>query len=189
MKNILYIHGLKRGESSMESRTATILREALNSEEYSVYAPTFPADGVRALELAQEIIIEKNIDVVVGSSLGGFTALGLRGIPKIVINPCLRPDIELPKRGNAGITDSYSKLIGSLWDDISLEDRKETFGIFSDNDELFTYKDELVKHYFQIIDIKDGHRISEENVREVVAAFVEVIFDLKEIKKIRNGLA
>lgn len=189
MKEILYIHGLKRGGSSTESRTATILRNALDSQKYCVYAPTFPADGVRALELAREIISEEKIDVVVGSSLGGFTALGLRGIPKIVINPCLRPDIELPKRGNAGVAHSYSKLIDSLWDDISLEDRKETFGIFSDNDELFSYKDEYVKHYSIVTDIKDGHRISEENVREVVAAFVEVIFDLKEIKKIRNGLA
>lgn len=188
--NILYIHGLKRGDSSKESRTATILREALDSKRYCVYAPTFPTNATEALKLAQKIIVEYHIDIVIGSSLGGFTALALReileyypqwteeepsirNITRIVINPCIRPDLELPKRGNSAIADSYSELVDSLWDNITPEEQEQTVGIFSDNDELFSYRKEFLEHYSTVVDIKDGHRISEYNIRKVVVQLVK----------------
>ncbi len=190
--NILYIHGLKRDSSGKESRSAATLRASLDPKRYSVYAPTFPTDAKAALELAKEIIVENHINIIVGSSLGGFISLCLRkiplyypawteydpsfrDIPKIVINPCLRPDIELPKLGNIDFVDSYSQLLPSLWDSITPSEKELTIGIFSNNDKLFSYKDEFLKHYTQSIDIKDGHRISEENIREIIAPLVKEI--------------
>ncbi len=172
MKKILYIHGLKRGDSNIESRTATTLRSALDSKKYSVIAPIFPTNGREALTLAKRIICEEHIDIVVGSSLGGFTALLLRDIPKIVTNPCIRPDLELPKRGNSAIAQSYSELVDSLWDNITPEEQEQTIGVFSDKDELFSYRDEFLQHYSKVLDIEDGHRMSEQNIHQVLVSII-----------------
>ncbi len=172
MKKILYIHGLKRGDCNIESRTAITLRSALDSQKYSVIAPIFPTNGKDAFALAKKIISDEQVDIVVGSSLGGFATLLLRDIPKIIINPCLRPDVELPKRGNTEIANSYSELVDSIWDNITPEEQDQTIGVFSENDELFSYRDEFLQHYNQVVDITDGHRISEENVRKVIVQMV-----------------
>lgn len=173
MKKILYIHGLKRGTGNTESQTATSLRRVLDKDRYSVIAPRFSTNGEEALNLARKIIREEQIEIVIGSSLGGFITLCLRGIPKIVINPCVRPDLELPKRGNSAITQSYSELVGSLWDNITPEEQEQTIGVFSDKDELFSYRDEFLQHYPKVLDIEDGHRISEHNIHQVVVSIIK----------------
>ncbi|MFR9543375.1 MAG: YqiA/YcfP family alpha/beta fold hydrolase [Rikenellaceae bacterium] len=173
MKNILYIHGLKRGVGDVESQTATTLRKALDSCRYSVISPTFPTNGEEALALAKRIIREELVDIVVGSSLGGFIALCLRGVPKIVINPCARADVELAKLGRSDIASSYTNLIDNLWAGINQEEQERTIGVFSDNDELFSYREEFSHHYHKVVDIEDGHRISEDNVYQVVAPIIE----------------
>ncbi len=180
--NILYIHGLKRENSSEESRTATILREALDTKQYCVIAPTFSPNGVAAVKKMRKLISKHQIEIIIGSSLGGFITLCCKeierifinqSITRIVINPCIRPDIEMPKRNNKGIANSYSTLLNLIWEDITPEKQERTIGIFSNNDELFSYREEFLQHYQNVVDIEDGHRISEENVRDVVAKLVE----------------
>ncbi|MFR9543084.1 MAG: YqiA/YcfP family alpha/beta fold hydrolase [Rikenellaceae bacterium] len=173
MKKILYIHGLKRGDSNAESRTATTLRNALDSHTYSVVAPTFSSNGKEALTLVRRIICDEQIDIVVGSSLGGFVALCLRGVPKIVINPCVRADVELAKLGRSDIASSYTNLIDNLWAGINQEEQERTIGVFSDNDELFSYREEFLRHYPQVVDIEDGHRISQQNIYSAVKPMIE----------------
>ena len=45
-------------------------------------------DFAKAREEILDYIREHGRDLVVGSSLGGFIALPLNGIPRIVVNPC-----------------------------------------------------------------------------------------------------
>ncbi len=175
MKKILYIHGLKRAAGNAESRTATTLRVALDSCRYSVIAPIFPSNGDEALALAKRIINEEQINIIVGSSLGGFIALCLRGVPKIVINPCVRADVELAKLGRDDIASSYTNLADALWKNINQEEQERTIGVFSDKDELFSYRDEFLQHYPQVVDIADSHRISEDNIHQILVSIIEKI--------------
>jgi len=87
MINVLYIHGLG---SSSESSTGKLL-ESLNNESFTFYHPTFSLSPLKAMEEINSFIKENNIDIVVGSSLGGFYALQSDCNFGVVINPALTP--------------------------------------------------------------------------------------------------
>jgi len=171
MINILYIHGYG---GTGNSRTAKALQSSL-PENYTVFEPCFPLDINEALELAQETIRTKKIDRVVASSLGAFTAMQLRGIPKILINPCLYPSKELPKRIELPETvlSNFKTVEKHTFENIDDTEKAHTFGVFSTHDELFSYKDEFSEHYPNIQTIEDTHRISVENVEKVIAPMIE----------------
>ncbi|MDL2224446.1 hypothetical protein LJB92_03945 [Bacteroidales bacterium OttesenSCG-928-M06] len=226
-RKILYIHGYG---GSGNSRTAQALRDYLPLN-YDVIEPCFPLEPAEAIDLANETILMEEIDIVVASSLGAFTALQLGFITKIVINPCLYPSKELSKRTNIsdnilrkfieieGQRDMDQELvdIGDLetlsrrmyerqfetekekkefeetfkhfeyytdedWDkifgddidwDFGLPESAITFGVFSTNDELFSYKDVFLKYYsYNVQMIEDTHRISVENVKNVIVPII-----------------
>ncbi|QEJ96408.1 YqiA/YcfP family alpha/beta fold hydrolase [Treponema phagedenis] len=51
----------------------------------------------KTLNKINHIIQNEHIDLIVGHSLGGFfAAASLYEVPKILINPCLNPHLELP---------------------------------------------------------------------------------------------
>jgi predicted esterase YcpF (UPF0227 family) len=163
---ILYIHGYG---GTGNSRTAQALRTHL-PKNYTVFSPCFLTNPVEALDLAKETIQAKGVDIVVASSLGAFTALQLRDIPKIVINPCLYPSKELPERREIpkDILLNFAKFEKQIFENVSEKDKRQTFGVFSTNDELFSYKEEFSKHYPNIQIIEDTHRISVENVEKAI---------------------
>lgn len=166
--NILYIHGYG---GTGNSRTAQALKTYL-PEDYNVFEPCFPLDPVKALKLAEKTIRKKEIDIVVASSLGAFTALQLYGIPKIVINPCLYPSKEIPKQSDisADILTKFAKIEKRISNLHYVDNR--TIGVFSTKDELFSYQDEFFEHSFNIQTIEDTHRISVENVEKTVAPLI-----------------
>ena len=166
---ILYIHGYG---GSGNSRTAQALKTYL-PENYTVFEPCFPLNPCESLELARETIQTKAIDIVVASSLGAFTALQLRDIPKIVINPCLYPSKELPKRTNISedILLNYAEFEKYTFENIN--DKMNTFGVFSTDDELFSYNDKFAEYYPNIDIIEDTHRISVENVKKVIVPKIQ----------------
>jgi len=172
-RNILYIHGYG---GTGNSRTAQALKTYL-PENYHVFEPCFPLDPVEAFELAKKTIKRQRIDMVVASSLGAFTALQLRYIPKIVINPCLYPSEELPKQTDVSedILLNFRKLEKQIFEKIHDSEKSRTFGVFSSNDELFSYKDEFSKYYPNIQIIEDTHRISVENVEKVIVPEIQRI--------------
>lgn len=66
-------------------------------EGYLVESFTYTqADFSKARQEILGYIREHGIDLVVGSSLGGFIVLTLNGIPRIVVNPCWYPGEVLP---------------------------------------------------------------------------------------------
>ena len=89
---VLYLHGLG---SDGSSRTARMLRAALG--EGRVVAPDFDMyDPEEALRQAKNAIAaDPSINLAVGTSMGGFVALCLQQIPRIVVNPCTRPSAIL----------------------------------------------------------------------------------------------
>ena len=181
MIHILYIHGLN---SSGNSRTSKCLEEYLGPG-YKVFHPTFPEDADAALTKAKNELIKNKIDIVVASSLGGFIALKLRNVMKIVINPCMSPTVELPKLGVDEKTVSrYTQYEKSLLQGIDAEEREITFGVFGTHDELFSYRDLFKKYYNNFKMITDGHRISPSNIKNVIVPLIQHI-----IKDVRPELA
>jgi predicted esterase YcpF (UPF0227 family) len=171
--HILYIHGYG---GNGNSRTAQALARNL-PENYYIFSPRFSLNPIEALELAKQFVQNKPIDIVVASSLGAFTALQLRGVPKILINPALYPSKELPKRADIpeDILLIFLRLEKQTFDNINDKEKAQTFGVFSTNDELFSYKHEFSAHYPNIQSMEDTHRISVENVKKVIVPIVQDI--------------
>ena len=73
------------------------------------YDPEEPTKSIRELRL---YYYAHDIDLIIGSSLGGFLAACCPWTRRIVINPCWSPSVELPKAGYEGLTDDYA-----FWED------------------------------------------------------------------------
>lgn len=94
MKKLLYIHGYN-GSPNGHSRT---LFDELKPEGWEVLGMDHDeTDCAKALCQIRDTIEREQIDVVAGSSLGGFLTLLTTGIRRYVINPCYSPSAELPK--------------------------------------------------------------------------------------------
>lgn len=180
-KNILYIHGYG---SKGNSRTATILQDEL-SELFKVYSPAFSNDvhfyteTLLNIDRAQAFIKDQSIDLVVASSMGAYVALRLPYIPKIVINPCMLASVEIPRILYATMEkqeiDKYK--IDEKNFSVDGQNKLLTYALFANKDELFSYRNYFeqlygVDHLYPIV---DGHRISEENIRNVLVPLVKNI--------------
>jgi len=92
MRNrILYIHGFGSCGSGFKVQ---ILRRFFGN--HSVLAPDLPVDPAETLEVLQALLADEDIDLMVGSSLGGFYAVWLNGLlpnalPAVLINPAIKP--------------------------------------------------------------------------------------------------
>lgn len=124
-------------------------------------------DFAKAREEILDYIREHGIDLVVGSSLGGFIALTLNRIPRIVVNPCWYPGEELPLIDVPHeIVRTYAPHDYWVQEHITEEDRPMVHAFFGDRDELFCekYIAEFLRHYpqEQYHRIPSGHHLSEE---------------------------
>ena len=111
--NILNIHGYHGSSenaayAALEKRCGNITSPSL---DYDAKSPESIADDLR------NIIKDRKIDVIVGTSLGGFYAAFLSAeynIPVILINPCLLPFLHLPRLGYEGAIISFISMFGTL---------------------------------------------------------------------------
>ena len=99
MKKILYIHGFR---SSAKSSTILTLKSIY--KDYEVHAFDVTHHPVESIKKIEEYVAEHDIDILAGSSLGGFYTLCAHvEIPKIAVNPPLKPHKSLknlPEIGN-----------------------------------------------------------------------------------------
>ena len=86
---ILYLHGF--GSCGNSTKTALLKRYFGDKQ---VYAPDLPISPIQAIAFVEKIINEKEIDLLVGSSLGGFYASYFcekYKIKTVLINPSTEP--------------------------------------------------------------------------------------------------
>lgn len=179
--NILYVHGFR---SSGNSSTAACLRELL--PECSVISPDLPADAHEAMTMLENIVDEQEIDVVVGTSMGGMLAQKLRGIPKVLVNPAF--NVSETFRRNIGtvtyfspradgrselditpeIADSYLDLERTQFDDITARERSITVGIFGLKDDVVNCSKLYLEHYDAALYFDGAHRLDPTSIRSVV---------------------
>ena len=87
MLKILYLHGFKSTGNALK---AQILKKKFEN----VLSPTLPVSPKQAIIFLEEILRQNEIDLIIGSSLGGFYAYILHkkhGSKVLLINPSMKP--------------------------------------------------------------------------------------------------
>jgi predicted esterase YcpF (UPF0227 family) len=90
---ILYLHGFGSCGNSTKTK---LLKEYFGEKE--VLSPDLPINPVDAIHFIKKYIIEHDIDLLIGSSLGGFYAsyfVELLEMRAVLINPSTQPFITL----------------------------------------------------------------------------------------------
>ena len=129
-----------------------------------------------ALKQIRETVEREGIDMVVGSSLGGFLTLLTMGIRRIVINPCYSPSQVLPKlEPHNGLPAPSAEMIATYAECEPMlkafpeEERQLVTAYFAEEDELLgdTYQKAFLEEItgFQII--PGGHHVSEDAVKQI----------------------
>ena len=117
-------------------------------------------------------IREHDIDLVMGSSLGGFITQTLKGLPRILINPCWLPSEVLPAIGApAELVATYAPF--EKWaEEHAAEDKSLVHAFFADADELLgdKYVSAFMCHYpkSHCHRIHSRHHLSEEGARAII---------------------
>ncbi len=170
-KNILYIHGYNSSGS-----TGRLMKKLFNErygDSINIYAPKISPIYQEAKIQIEEYLKEHDIDLIIGTSLGGFLTLDTHGYFRIVVNPILHPYIDL-KTINAKKEDYES------YENVELildnEDGIEVFGMFGDEDELVNYQDEYKKNLRNCKIVKGmKHQMSENDIREEIIPMLPII--------------
>lgn len=147
MANILYIHGFN---SNGNSRSFLALKSEITNHNF--YSADFDLLDIHGtFEKINTLCKEYDIHLIIGKSLGGFYTLAYEGPQdKIVINPCIKPWLEIPKIENnipQNILDEWQLIFEKTEINIHADQRTKAFGIFGKEDELFSYKDYFDKYY------------------------------------------
>ena len=175
MKKILYVYGLG---SSPQSTTASTLGELLRSSDMEIVTTEYnQAEPKLGLSQLERFIESEKLDGIVASSLGAFFALVLNPlIPRILINICFRPSVELPKLGYDG--SKYKPIEDYLQREYHNQPPVYLFEdvvcLFGSNDELFSYKDEM-SMLFPTYTFNCGHHPDKQALIEMLPYIVNKV--------------
>lgn len=202
-KKVLYIYGYG---SSPESSTYTWLKNNLpNADVYSFkYEQSDPENSIPYL---CSIVEELNIDIVIGSSLGGWYAMHIASIcslPSILINPVtdsvLESVVDHVSNHDSHVVESlvkYSKehplfetkehWTGYRWD--NAENGYYSVLIWSDNDEVINSNDissELKENFLTKCIVRNGkHQLTnEEKEKYIIPYYNKLVNEI--IPKVNN---
>lgn len=184
-KNIVYFHGLS---SSGNSRTGTQLRQLF--PDANVITPDIPVYPSEALPKLRGILtaLDPKDTVVVGTSMGGMYAQQMWGFKRILVNPGFHVSNHLkdalgvrlpffsPREDGATEFPVTEKLINEFLD---MEARQfdnacgDVIALFGTNDTTVNCKEEYLKYYSNFRDFEGEHRLSPENVENVVAPLIK----------------
>ena len=187
-KKFLYIHGLS---SSGNSSTAKNLAQLLPDME--IIAPDLPINPIDAIRLLQEICKSESPDIVIGTSMGGMFAQQMHGYKKILVNPAfhvsefmrknigvqaflnLRKDGATTYEVTNSLCDKYFEMENHQFDRITSFDRENTYALFGEKDELVNCHLEYLQYYQKFEWFSGSHRLTFNNVQDVVVPLIEKI--------------
>lgn len=90
MRKILHLHGIG---SAGGGATASVLKKLFSDIE--VISPDIPVRPLEAFAFISKLVAGNEFDFVVGTSLGGFYAMLIKGIPKFLINPAMNAPTDI----------------------------------------------------------------------------------------------
>ena len=186
MKNILYIHGLNSDKNSYTFKT---LKSGL--KDYNWYTDTFDLLNTDVtIQQIEDIIKTNNISTVVASSLGAFYGLNVRdSLAKILINPCMKPSIEIPKLADNVDVEVFDKMEENIYSNIDGELRMCTYAVFGDRDELFDYSEMFSRLYGKnFIKVKGGHILDNNTLLSSVQSGLRYFNELNRKLEMSDSL-
>lgn len=182
--NILYVHGIGSGKSG---NTVTLMKKYLT--DHIIYSFDIPSDPDKAIMFIKDRCRDLDINLIVGTSLGGFYSMQIHGIQKILINPAIeaykvaRDTIGIGTREylcerddgiqEYTIDDTFIKKLEEQetrhFENIDEEVTKETYGIFGTEDTVCNFQKEFVDMYGdkQFWKADFGHRMTENIFQNV----------------------
>ncbi len=188
---ILYVHGLG---SSSQSSTAQQLKTHLPSvldDSFELFSPDIPELPSIAIPFIESFVHNNSIDLVIGSSLGGFKVLNSKfstHVNVLVINPVIdfnATQIEtsqsLVELYNEGITIFEKYKANHL---IHPQSKKKVVFIGLSDEVLDSNKQlEALNAYYlsngtnsELIELpNEGHKLSEDTIRLVVCPVIATI--------------
>ena len=182
---ILNIPGMR---SAGEGTKARVLREAFPKAE--VISPDIPITAPEAMALLGEIVERERPDVVVGTSMGAMLAQKLRGVPKVLANPAFHVSqimrqnigtVEFCKPRKDGAThyeittqmcDEYEALEATQFDGLDDTERRITFGLFGDNDDVVDCRQEFLDNYGPYATFPGTHRFTAADIRRYIVPLI-----------------
>lgn len=180
-EKILYVYGY--GSNENDSSTMKVVKEVVKELGYDLvsihYDQENPDNGLNILE---NYIKENKIKYVIGHSLGGFMTLCIdEDVKKIVINPCMKPHLELPKLGKISTKTlyDYEYLYGWLTngnDTPWMSQLEDVIGLFGDHDELIDFYESFKKQYPLAYRINSSHRPTKESFTEDIKKKIKEFF-------------
>ena len=182
MPRILYIHGFKSTGNALK---AQILKKKFDD----ILSPTMPISPKEAVLFLEEVIRKNEIDLIIGSSLGGFYAFVMHkkfGTKVLLINPSLKPWESL--KNQVGIHERFvsddtfewktehNEELQQISNEISkLPINESKLNFFISND------DELLDHSQIPILFKNSNIQFFDKAGHQFIAFTRTIKDIKEI--------
>lgn len=196
--NILYVHGIG---SNGKGNTVRLMKQYFT--EHNVYSFDIPFDPDEAINFIKNKCVELDINVIVGTSLGGFYTMQIHGYQKILINPAIEAFNTVKNIIGMGTHDYLgeredgiqkytidSVFIEKLKDQFNTysnnmdeELRKETYALFGNNDEVCDFRKEFQDIYgtAQFWTADFGHRLTENIFKNnFIPIFERVEKDFKE---------
>lgn len=183
---ILYIHGLS---SSGASSTADRLRNLLPNDK--IFSPDLPIEPQEALQMLKQLVEKENIDLVIGTSMGGMFAQKLRGFHKILVNPAfhvsefMRKNLGVNKFLNIradgathyeiteDLCNKYEALERNQFYDLAIKESYNTLALFGTEDDLVDCSSEYKIYYKRYNYFKGEHRLSEDNIKTTLIFEIE----------------
>lgn len=186
---IIYFHGFG---SSGASGTVENLRKMLPDD--TVIAPDIPLDPLEALPFLQALCNKEQVDLVIGTSMGGMYAHQMKGYYRICVNPALnmstasnvmktgihkfynrRKDNQKEFKVTREIIQHHNMIERQQFKDITDDDKEKCFGLFGINDPVVKTYDLFRKNYPNAIRFEGEHRLNDKVLRKVVIPLVEEI--------------
>lgn len=182
MNKVLYIYGY--GSSPDDSSTMKVMKKIMCDLGYELFSIEYDQENPDlALDKFENYILKNDIKYVIGHSLGGFITLCLdSNVKKLVINPTLKPHLDLPNIGDLSEEAIYDYEYLEHWlrsgDDTPwVNCFDEVMGLFGDKDELFNYYESFKKRYPSSYRINSTHRPTEESFTEDIKKKIKEFFD------------
>lgn len=197
---IFYVHGIG---SSGGGNTAKMIEKYFKTA--TVISPDIPVDPIEAYNFIKETAVD--CDIIVGASLGGFYAMMVPGIYKILINPAINADETVANVIGFGeheffsyredgaktytVDDEFVRKLTELKDKFfneyfDYEYKDETYGIFGRNDTVTDERKTFLEKWrnYRFYEEDFGHRMTETVFKKTVVPIIEKI----KTELIKEGL-
>ena len=186
-KNIVYFHGLS---SSGNSGTGKHLKQIFPNE--NVITPDIPVSPSKALPFLKELVsqLDPENTIILGTSMGGMFAQQMTGFKRILVNPAFHVSNTLKKhlggylpffsQREDGSTEflvtkeliqEFEEMESAQFDNAT--DPENVTALFGSNDSTVNCKEEYLKYYENYSDFNGEHRLSDENIKDVVAPLIK----------------